>query len=155
MQQQTSLRDALRERMKHALKSADKRTLSTTRLILAAIKDRDIAARAKGKEGIGEDDILRLLATMIKQRKESIASYEQAGRKEMVEQERQEIGIITSFLPTPLEESELEGICARLIESLQITGLKDMGRVMNELKSRYPGRLDPSQAIAIVRRLLQ
>ena len=67
MQQQTSLRDALRERMKHALKSADKRTLSTTRLILAAIKDRDIAARAKGKEGIAEDDILRLLATMIKQ----------------------------------------------------------------------------------------
>ena len=155
MDQSTNLRDALQERMKHALKSADKRTLSTTRLILAAIKDRDIAARAKGKEGIAEDDILRLLTTMIKQRKESIASYEQAGRKEMVEQEQQEIGIISSFMPTPLEQGELEEICARLIKSLQITGLKDMGRVMNELKSRYPGRLDPSQAIAIVRRLLQ
>ena len=151
----TNLRDRLRESMKHSLKNAEKRTLSTTRLILAAIKDRDIAARAQGKDGIDEDDILRLLATMIKQRKESIASYEQAGRAEMVAQEREEIDIISSFLPPPLEETELEQACAETIETLRITSLKEMGRVMNELKRRYPGRLDPSKAIAIVRRRLQ
>ena len=152
----TNLRDRLRESMKQSLKNAEKRTLSTTRLILAAIKDRDIAARAQGKDdGIDEDDILRLLATMIKQRKESIASYEQAGRAEMVAQEREEIDIISSFLPPPLEETELEQACAETIEALRITSLKEMGRVMNELKRRYPGRLDPSKAIAIVRRRLQ
>ena len=155
MEHKDGLRAALQQRMKHALKNADKCTLSTTRLVLAAIKDRDIAARGKGKDGISEDDIFRLLATMIKQRKESIASYEQAGRKDMVEQEKQEIEVISTFLPPSLDAEELESICARLIKELQITNLKDMGRVMNELKSRYPGRLDPSQAIAIVRRRLQ
>ena len=155
MEQQASLRDALTQRMKSALKASDKRTLSTTRLILAAIKDRDIEARAKGKDGISEDDILRLLSTMTKQRKESIASYEQAGRVEMVEQEREEIDIIASFMPKQLSPEELEASIKELIKSLEVTSLKDMGRVMNELKSRYPGRMDPSKAIALVRNLLQ
>ena len=155
MEQQASLRDALAQRMKSALKGADKRTLSTTRLILAAIKDRDIEARAKGQDGISEDDILRLLSTMTKQRKESIASYEQAGRVEMVEQEKEEIDIIASFMPKQLSPEELEASIKELIKSLEVTNLKDMGRVMNELKSRYPGRMDPSQAIALVRNLLQ
>ena len=155
MEPQQSLRLALTERMKTALKASDKRTLSTTRLILAAIKDRDIEARAKGKEGISEDDILRLLTTMTKQRKESIESYSQAGRAEMVKQEEEEIDIIASFLPKPLSQDELEASIKNLIETLNVASLKDMGRVMNELKSRYPGRLDPSQAIAIVRKLLQ
>lgn len=155
MEQIQDLRSALTERMKHALKNSDKRTLSTTRLILAAIKDRDIEARTKGREGISDDDILRLLTTMTKQRKESIVDYEKAGRREMVEQERQEIDIIASFLPTPLSAAELETACTQLVKNLQVTGMKDMGRVMNELKSRYPGRLDPAQAITIVRKLLQ
>lgn len=155
MEQQASLRDALAQRMKSALKGSDKRTLSTTRLILAAIKDRDIEARAKGKEGISEDDILRLLSTMTKQRKESIASYEQAGRDEMVKQEQEEIEIIASFMPKQLSPEELEASVKEMIKSLEVTSLKDMGRVMNELKSRYPGRMDPSQAIALVRNLLQ
>lgn len=155
MEQNQSLRSTLNERMKHALKNGEKRALTTTRLILAAIKDRDIEARAKGRDGISDDEILRLLVTMNKQRRESIADYEKAGRREMVEQEQQEIEIITSFLPTPLTEDELETACSEMIGKLQVTGLKDMGRVMNELKSRYPGRLDPSKAIAIVRSMLQ
>ena len=155
MEQTGALRAAIQQRMKQALKNADKITLSTTRLVLAAIKDRDIAARGKGREGISDDDIFRLLVTMIKQRRESIASYEQAGRKDMVEQEKREIEIIATFLPPPLEAGELEDICARLMEELHITGMKDMGRLMNELKSRYPGRLDPSEASAILRRRLQ
>lgn len=155
MEQQASLRDALTQRMKSALKGSDKRTLSTTRLILAAIKDRDIEARSKGKDGISEDDILRLLSTMTKQRKESIASYEQAGRVEMVKQEQEEIDIIASFMPKQLSPEELEASIKELIKTLEVTNLKDMGRVMNELKSRYPGQMDPSQAIALVRNLLQ
>lgn len=155
MEQQASLRDTLVQRMKSALKESDKRTLSTTRLILAAIKDRDIEARSKGKEGISDDDILRLLSTMTKQRKESIASYEQAGRSEMVKQEQEEIEIIASFMPKQLSQEELESSVKELIKSLEVTSLKGMGRVMSELKARYPGRMDPSKAIVLVRNMLQ
>ena len=155
MEQQASLRDTLAQRMKSALKESDKRTLSTTRLILAAIKDRDIEARSKGKEGISDDDILRLLSTMTKQRKESIASYEQAGRSEMVKQEQEEIEIIASFMPKQLSQEELESSVKELIKSLEVTSLKGMGLVMSELKARYPGRMDPSKAIILVRNMLQ
>jgi uncharacterized protein len=149
----------LRERLNEALKSAmltkDARTVSTVRLILAALKDRDIAARPKGlANGVPEDEILSMLQGMVKQRKESIVLYDQGNRPDLSQKEAEEIGIIEKFLPTRLSEAESEAAIAETIKTIGAQGLKDMGRTMAALKEKYPGRMDFTKASASVKKAL-
>ena len=146
------LREQLTVSLKDAMRAKDGRAVATVRLILAALKDRDIAARYKGViDGIGEDEILSMLQTMIKQRQESIRLYEQGGRCELAQQEQEEIDVIRRFMPTPIEGSELERAIKTTIVEIGAADLKDMGRTMAALKERYPGRMDFSKASGIVR----
>jgi uncharacterized protein YqeY len=149
------LRQAFTDRLKQALKARDGRTLSTTRLILAGLKDRDIAARGQGNvEGISETEIQRMLQAMIKQRRESIGLYEQGNRQDLAQQEREEIVVIESFLPRQLDKSEIESAVVSVIAETGAAGIKEMGRVMATLRERYAGVIDFGQASVIVKRLL-
>jgi uncharacterized protein YqeY len=149
------LRQRLNEELKAAMLAKDARTVSTVRLIMAALKDRDIAARGRGvTDGIGEDEILQMLQSMMKQRRESIALYEQGGRLELAQQEAEEIAIIERFLPKQLSEAETAAAVGALIAELNAGGLKDMGRVMAALRERYAGQMDFSKASAIVKQQL-
>ena len=149
----------LRQRLNDALKASmlgkDKRTVSTVRLILAALKDRDIAARPRGvADGIGEDEILQMLQSMVKQRRESIALYEQGGRLELAQQEAEEIAIIERFLPAQLSEAEIAEAVRTTIAEIGAQGLKDMGKTMTALKENFTGRMDFTKASAVVRQQL-
>ena len=149
------LRQAFTDRLKQALKARDARALSTTRLILAGLKDRDVAARGQGNaEGISETEIQRMLQAMIKQRRESIALYEQGNRPDRAQQEREEIVVIESFLPHQLGLTEIEAAAVSIIAETEAAGIKDMSRVMAALRERYAGVVDFSQAGVIVKRLL-
>jgi uncharacterized protein YqeY len=149
------LREAFADRLKQAMKARDARTVSTVRLILAALKERDVAARGQGNpEGVAEDEIQRLLQGMIKQRRESIALYEQGNRSDLVQQELDEIAVIETFLPRQFEEAEIEGAAAAIIAETEASGIKDMGKVMAALRARHAGVIDFGRAGAIVRRLL-
>lgn len=149
------LRQRLSDALKDALKSKDQVGVSTIRLILAALKDRDIAARSKGNmDGIGEDEILGLLQGMIKQRQESIGLYEKGGRLELAEQERNEIVVIERFLPKQMSEAEMAAAVREAIEEAGAQSIKDMGKVMAALKSRHAGQMDFSKASALVKQAL-
>lgn len=149
------LRTRLNDALKSAMKAKDELAVSTLRLTLAALKDRDIAARTKGDtNGIGEDDILGLLGTMIKQRREAIAHYEQGGRPELAKREAEEIDVIEDFLPKQLSDEEIQSVVQEMIAELGAGGLKEMGRVMAALRERYSGRMDFAKASAIVKRQL-
>ena len=149
------LRPQLNDTLKAAMLSKDSRVVSTVRLILAALKDRDIAARSRGvMDGIGEDEILSMLQSMIKQRRESISLYEQGGRLELAQQEADEIAIIERFLPRQLNETEMEAAVSAIIAELGAGGIKDMGRVMAALKERHAGTMDFTKASALTKKLL-
>lgn len=149
------LRQRLSDALKDALKSKDQVGVSTIRLILAALKDRDIAARSKGNmDGIGEDEILGLLQGMIKQRQESIGLYEKGGRLELAEQEKNEIVVIERFLPKQMSEAEMAAAVREAIEEAGAQSIKDMGKVMAALKSRHAGQMDFSKASALVKQAL-
>ena len=149
------LRERLNGALKDAMKAQDPRAVSTLRLILAALKDRDISARSKGNmDGVGEDDILSMLQTMVKQRKESIELYEQGGRLELAEQEMEEIAVIQRFMPEQMEDAEMRDAITSLIVDLEAKNLKDMGRTMAALKERYAGRMDFTRASAMVKEQL-
>eukprot|EP00439_Symbiodinium_sp_Y106_P089949 s1_g2485.t1 len=146
------MREEIKDALKEALKAQDKRRMATIRLMQAAIKDRDIAARTEGADTlVSDDDILAILAKMIKQREESAVTYENAGRAELATQEREEIAVIKSFMPTQLTEEEVEAAAAEVVEELGAESLKDMGRCMGELKKRYAGRMDFGKAGAVVK----
>lgn len=149
------LRTRLNDALKAAMKAKEKRTIATIRLILAALKDRDIAARGKGNlEGIDEDGILAMLQSMIKQRRESIALYEKGGRLELARQETEEITVIEQFLPRQLGEDEMAEAVKTVIRDVDAKSLKDMGRTMAALKERYAGRMDFHKASAQVKEQL-
>jgi hypothetical protein len=149
------LRHQLNEALKEAQRARDGRAVSTLRLILAAIRDRDIAARAKGNtDGISEEEVMGLLRTMIRQRKESIGLYEQGGRLDLVESEQEEIDIIERFLPRQMTEQETRAAVDRVIGEIGASGLKDMGRTMAELRRRFAGRMDFAKASGIVKKAL-
>ena len=149
------LRHQLNEALKDAQRARDSRAVSTLRLTLAAIRDRDIAARSKGNtDGISEDEILGLLQTMIRQRRDSIALYEQGGRLDLVEAEQEEIGIIERFLPRQMDDAETKAAIDRVIEEIGAGSLKDMGRTMAELRNRFPGRMDFAKASGRVKQML-
>ena len=146
------LRNQLNDALPAAMKAKDSRAVATIRLILAALKDRDIAARGKGNtEGIDETEILQMLQTMIKQRNESIEMYEKGCRMELAQQERDEIEIIRRFLPEQMTEDAAKTAIMELIGELGAEGLKDMGRTMGALRERYAGRMDFAKASGLVK----
>ncbi|WP_425406683.1 GatB/YqeY domain-containing protein [Hwanghaeella sp.] len=148
----SSLRDSINQALKDSLKSKDAVGTRTLRLILAAIKDRDIAARGKGAtEGIGDDELLLMLQTMIKQRRESITMYEQGGRLELAEGERGEIEVIERFLPKQMDEAQMKAAIDAIISEIGASGLKEMGNVMAELRARYAGQMDFGKAAGLVK----
>ncbi len=150
-----TLRETLSQSLKDKMRAKDKEAVSTLRLILAALKDRDIAARSKGEtEGIGEAETLQMLQTMVKQRRESIKMYEQCGRAELAAKEQSEIDVIETFLPQQMDEEEMKSTIATLIEELGASSLKDMGGVMSEMRARFAGQMDFGKASGIVKALL-
>lgn len=148
------LRDQLTAAMKEAMKSSDKHKLSTVRLVLAAIKDRDIAVRTTKGGPIDDQGIIELLHKMVKQRKESVRAYEEGGRMDLVEQEQAEIAVIEEFLPPQMSEADAKKHAADAVAALGASGLKDVGKVMAYLKERHAGSMDFAIAGAEVRRLL-
>ena len=149
------LREAFSERLKQAMRAKDTRTLSTVRLILAGLKERDVAARGSGnQQGIPDPEILRLLQAMIKQRRESIALYQQGKRPELAQQEEEEIAIIESFLPRQMSDDEIAAAAKAAIAETGAAGVKDMGRVMAVLRERHAGVIDLALAGAVVKQLL-
>ena len=138
-----SLRNQLSASLKAALKARSSHRVATVRLILAAVKDRDIAAREGGNSlGIADEEIMALLQSMIKQRRESIVLYQKGGRDELARQEESEIEVIQSFLPSQMTEKETEKVVDEVIVEMGAENLRDMGRVMAALRERYTGRLD-------------
>ncbi len=142
------MRETINAALKAATKAQDKRRISTLRLISAAIKDRDIAARTAGKGEATDAELLELFAKMIKQREESEKIYADAGRGELAQQEGEEIAIIREFLPKQLSEKEMQDAIAAAIEKTGATSVKDMGKVMAELKAAYAGQMDFGKASA-------
>lgn len=144
-----SLRAQLNDAMKEAMKAKDAKRLATVRLILAALKDRDIAARSEtNKELVGDDDILTLLAKMIKQREESATAFDAGNRPEMAAGEREEIAVIRTFMPAQMEDAALKEAVTKTIAEVGAASVKDMGKVMAVLKERFAGQMDFSKASA-------
>lgn len=149
------MQERFTEALKEAVKSQDKIRVSTLRLITAAIKDRDIAARsADSGDGVTDEQILEILAKMVKQRQEAATTYEEAGRLELAEQERAEICVIEEFLPQQLSEDEVATAVAAAIADLGADSLKDMGKVMASLKGKYAGQMDFGKASGLVKQQL-
>ena len=149
------IRERLTQELKEAMKAKDAIRVSTLRLINAAIKDRDIAARSDDNvEGVSEADIRGILSKMIKQRQDSAEAYDEAGRIELAEQERAEIEVIRDFLPKPLSERDMEKAIQAAIAETGASSIRDMGRIMGFLKSKYQGRMDFGKAGAQVKQAL-
>lgn len=148
------LRDDINAALKEALKAQEKRRTSTLRLINAAIKDRDIEQRGQGKDPLTDDEVLALLAKMVKQREESARLYDEGGRPDLAEQEREEIVYIKAFMPQQLGEDETRAAIAAIIAEIGAAGIKDMGRTMALLKERHAGALDFGRASQWVKEAL-
>ena len=149
------LRERLTQALKDATLSKDSCATATIRLVLAALKDRDIAARSKERtEGLDDDEILSLLQTMVKQRRESITMYEKGERPDLAEREAREIDVIQRFLPAQMDETSTAAAVGDVVTELGAEGLKDMGRVMGALRARYAGRMDFSRASALAKERL-
>ena len=149
------MRDTIAQALKDALKSQDRKRTSTLRLIQAAIQDRDIANRGSGKDPVSDDEIMQILAKMVKQRQESAKAFEEGGRPELAEQERQEIAIIGDFMPRQLNEDAMKQACKEVVSEVGADGLRDMGRCMNVLKEKFAGQMDFGKASGIVKNMLQ
>lgn len=137
------MRDKINTALKQAMKDKDQARLSTLRLINAAIKDRDISLRADGRDdGVGDDEILAIMGRMMKQRAESARAYEEGGRLDLAERESQEMEIIEQFLPRQLDDGEVQAAVDAAISESEASTIRDMGKVMGLLKSRYTGQMD-------------
>jgi uncharacterized protein YqeY len=149
------LREAFTERLKQAMRARDARTVSAVRLILAGLKDRDIAVRGTGNTtGIEDADILRLLQGMVKQRREAIVMYRQGNRPELAQREEEEITVIESFLPQQMGDEEIAAAVRAAIAETGAAGIKDMGKVMTALRERHAGVIDMARAGAVVKQML-
>ena len=149
------LREQLTEAMKDAMRAKDQAALGTIRLILAKLKDVDIAARTEAsREGVADDKILSMMQGMIKQRNESIALYEKGGRADLADKEKAEIAVIERFLPQQMDEAAVEGAVREAIAAAGATSIKDMGGVMAALKGKYAGQMDFAKASAAVKKAL-
>ncbi|HTT99321.1 MAG TPA: GatB/YqeY domain-containing protein [Rhizomicrobium sp.] len=149
------LREQFNEQIKEAMKAKDAKRLSTLRMVTAALKDRDIAARTEtSRELLGDDEILTLLAKMIKQREESAAAYDTGNRPELAAGEREEIDIIRSFMPKQMSPEETKAAAQAVVAETGATAMKDMGKVMAVMKERYAGQMDFAKASATVKDIL-
>lgn len=148
------LRERFTAEMKDAMKAGDKRRLGAIRLIQAALKDKDIEARGNGKEPLSEEEILALLQKMVKQRQESITMYEQGGRQKLAQQERDEVEVISSYLPKQMDEAETKAAIEAAIAETGAASMKDMGKVVGSLRAKYAGRMDFAKASGLVKDLL-
>ena len=148
------LRERFTTEMKVALKAGDKGRLGAIRLIQAALKDKDIEARGAGKEPLSDEEILALLQKMVKQRQESITMYEQGGRAELAQQERDEVTVISSYLPQQMDEAETKAAIEAAIAETGAASMRDMGKVVGSLRAKYAGRMDFAKASGLVKDLL-
>ena len=150
------MRSTLDKNLKEAIKSQEKQRVATLRLINAAIKDRDIAVRSEeNTEGVSDNEIIVILSNMVKQRKQSIIQYEEGGRIELAEREREEIKIIQEFLPNQLTDEEIKTEISKIINADDQLSIKDMGKIMGELKRKYSGVMDFGKASEVVKALLK
>ena len=150
------MRSELDANLKEAIKSKEKQRVATLRLINAAIKDRDIAVRSEeNTEGVSDAEIILILSNMVKQRKQSIIQYEEGGRVELAEREREEIKIIQEFLPNQLTDKEIYIEISKIIDAHEQLTIKDMGKIMGELKEKFSGRMDFGKAAGFVKALLK
>ena len=150
-----SLQTKIEEKLNQSLKNKDKNLYPTLRLIVSAIKDAVIASRTKENKGISDQDITGLLKKMVKQRNESCEVYKKAGRTELLESETKEIEIISSFLPKQLSDDETKKICVEIVTKIEASSIKDMGKVMNELKKTHADVLDFSKVGSILKTVLK
>ncbi len=149
------IRDKISQALKDAMRAKDEVKTTTLRMVNAAIKQKDIdVARARGDQHISQDEVLNLLQSLIKSRRESIELYKQGARQDLVDKEATEIGVIEQFLPKQMNEEETRAVIRDLVASLGATSVKDMGKVMAALKSKYAGQLDMSKASAAVKDVL-
>jgi uncharacterized protein YqeY len=149
------LREKFSEQMKEAMKAKDQKRLGAIRLIMAALKDRDIANRSEeSREGVSDDEILSLLSKMVKQREESAAAYDTGNRPELAKAERDEIAVIREFMPKQLSPEETKAEIAKVVAEVGATSIKDMGKVMGALKERFAGQMDFAKAGAAVKEAL-
>ena len=149
------LRDEINNALKDAMKARDERRVSTLRLVNSALKNADIEARGQNKGPLGDDELLALLAKMIKQRQESIDLYEKGGRAELAQQERDEIAIIAAYLPKQMSDAEVRTAITQAIADTNASSMKDMGKVIAALKARYAGQMDFGKVSPLVKELLQ
>ena len=150
------MRSELDANLKEAIKSQEKQRVATLRLINAAIKDRDIAVRSEeNTEGVSDAEIILILSNMVKQRKQSIIQYEEGGRVELAEREREEIKIIQEFLPNQLTDEEIHIEISKIIDAQEQLTIKDIGKIMGQLKEEFSGRMDFGKASGIVKALLK
>ena len=145
------LRERFTTEMKEAMKAGEKGRLGAIRLIQAALKDKDIEARGAGKEPLSDEEILALLQKMVKQRQESITMYEQGGRAELAQQERDEVTVISSYLPQQMDEAETKAAIEAAIAETGAASMKDMGKVVGSLRAKYAGRMDFAKASGLVK----
>jgi uncharacterized protein YqeY len=153
MAEANALRELVSTQMKEAMKGGDKTRVGALRLVIAALKDREIEARGAGKI-VSRADELALLTKMVKSRQESLAIYQQAKRADLAAQESAEIAVISEFLPKQMDEDQVKAAAKAAIAETSAASLRDMGRVVNALKERYPGQMDFAKASAIVKALL-
>ena len=149
-----ALKKQIEDKLNEALKAKDKNTYPTLRLIVSAIKDAEIAGRSKGQKEIKDSDITSILKKMIKQRNESCEVYKKAGRSELLENETKEINVINTFLPKQLSEEATKKVCQEAIKSVGASSMRDMGKVMGVLKTKYADTLDFSKVGGIIKGLL-
>ncbi|WP_054310697.1 GatB/YqeY domain-containing protein [Mesorhizobium sp. 1M-11] len=148
------MREKVTEEVKAAMKAGDKPRLTTLRLIQSAIKDRDIANRGNAKDAASDDEILQILAKMVKQREESAKAFEDGDRPELAANERAEIAIIRDFLPRQMDAAETETAIRAVIAEMGAAGVKDMGKVMAALREKFAGQMDFGKASGVVKGLL-
>src|SRR3974390_367751 len=148
------LREAINNAVKDAMKAKDERKLSTLRMVNSTIKNADIEARGEGKPPLGDEDLLRVLQKMIKQRQEAVELYDKGGRAELAAQEREEIAIISAYLPKQMSEADVKAAISSAITETGAAGMKDMGKVIGVLKAKYAGKMDFAKASGLVKAAL-
>jgi len=148
------IRDDINNALKEAMKAKDERRVSTLRLVNSTLKNADIEARGQGKEPLGDDSVLGVLQKMIKQRTESADLYDKGGRPELAQQEREEIAIISAYLPKQMSDDEVNAAIAEAVKETAAAGMKDMGKVIGALRGKYAGKMDFAKASALVKAAL-
>ncbi|WP_407156469.1 GatB/YqeY domain-containing protein [Bradyrhizobium sp. STM 3557] len=148
------LRDDINNAVKEAMKAKDERKLSTLRMVNSTLKNADIEARGQGKPPLGDGEVLAVLQKMIKQRQEAVELYDKGGRAELAAQEREEIAVISAYLPKQMSEDEVKAAISAVVAETGASGIKDMGKVIGALKAKYAGQMDFAKASALVKAAL-